>query len=346
MHISEYDYIVVAFSGGKDSTALFLHLWEQCCALGVEPTKRIILMHHLVDGIEGSTLFDWPVTEDYCTAFANHFGVRIVFSWKEGGLERELLRHDALTAPTWIETLDEQLIQRGGKTGKPNTRRRWPAQSADLRVRWCSPSAKIDVGKKAICNDPAFANCAIYFATGERGEESPARAKYAEMEPHQTDLARKPHNLTRIEQVRWVDHVRPILRWSEQQVWEIIERHRVRVHPCYYLGFSRCSCARCIFSSPDQAATARYIQPEQHRHMAELERELNHTIRHKKVRDQVVNISLDEHCDRGSIYQATLDQPDLVEIIRGTEYPLPIVFAPDEQWALPAGAYGDSAGPT
>lgn len=56
----DYDRYVVAFSGGKDSLACLLHLLE----CGVDRSK-IELHHHLVDGREGSTLFDWPVTESY-----------------------------------------------------------------------------------------------------------------------------------------------------------------------------------------------------------------------------------------------------------------------------------------
>lgn len=52
-----YDCYVVAFSGGKDSVALVLHLLE----LGV-PAEKIELWHHLVDGREGSALVDWPCT--------------------------------------------------------------------------------------------------------------------------------------------------------------------------------------------------------------------------------------------------------------------------------------------
>lgn len=58
--LAQYDHIIVAFSGGKDSWACLLHLLD----LGVE-RKKVELWHHLVDGREGSTLMDWAVTEDY-----------------------------------------------------------------------------------------------------------------------------------------------------------------------------------------------------------------------------------------------------------------------------------------
>lgn len=81
--VLSYDRIVVFFSGGKDSVACVLHLLE----CGVDP-ERIELHHHLVDGREGSSLMDWPVTDAYCQAFADAFSLKLYFSWKERGFER------------------------------------------------------------------------------------------------------------------------------------------------------------------------------------------------------------------------------------------------------------------
>lgn len=128
-----YDNIIVAFSGGKDSIACFLHLLD----LGV-PKEKIELWHHDIDGREGSTLMDWPVTRDYCLKFAQAFGVKIYFSWKWGGFEGEMLRYNALTSPTVFETPDGPKIS-GGIKGTLSTRRKFPQQAASLSVRWCIP---------------------------------------------------------------------------------------------------------------------------------------------------------------------------------------------------------------
>lgn len=79
--LTQYDKIIVAFSGGKDSTACFLHLIDQ----GV-PTEKIELWHHDIDG-RGPLFMDWESTPSYCRAFAKAFNVPIFFSWKEGGFE-------------------------------------------------------------------------------------------------------------------------------------------------------------------------------------------------------------------------------------------------------------------
>ena len=52
----QYDKYIVAFSGGKDSTACFLHLLE--CGV---PVEKIELWHHDIDG-RGRTFMDWEVT--------------------------------------------------------------------------------------------------------------------------------------------------------------------------------------------------------------------------------------------------------------------------------------------
>lgn len=117
------------FSGGKDSIALYLALREA----GV-PNKQIELWHHDIDGREGSRLMDWPCTRAYYGAFARAFGVPIYFSWRAGGLEREMLREQEVTAAVHFET-PEGMGQAGGDRGKLGTRRCFPQIAASLRVR-------------------------------------------------------------------------------------------------------------------------------------------------------------------------------------------------------------------
>lgn len=320
---ADYDRIIVAFSGGKDCTACFLHLLE----LGVD-RSRIELWHHEIDGREGGRLrMDWPSTPDYCRQFAAAFGVPIYYSWKRGGFECELLRENAKTQPILFET-PGGLGQGGGLGGKLATRRRFPQVSANLSVRWCSAYLKIDVASIAITHQERFRDGRTLFVTGERAQESAARARYAEAEAHRTD------NRAGRLRPRWVDHWRPVHGWSEVEVWEIIKRWRVNPAPAYHLGWGRLSCMMCIFGSANQWASVRQVAPEQFNQVATYEAEFGCTIqRTESVRQQA---------DRGTPYRM---DPEAVRLAMSEEYTGPIILPPDQEWQLPAGAFGENDGP-
>lgn len=227
----KYDRTIIAFSGGKDSLACVLYALEK-------ELPNIELWHHLVDGREGSTLMDWPVTEDYCKKVAEALKLPLYFSWLEGGFEREMLRNQQKKAKTFFET-PEGLRSAGGTRGKNATRLKFPQISPDLSVRWCSAYLKIDVATIAINNQPRFKNSKTLLVTGERAEESAARAEYSTFEPDRSDNRNGRTG-------RWVDRYRPVHSWSEKQVWEIIERHKINPHPAYKLGWGRLSCMSCF----------------------------------------------------------------------------------------------------
>jgi 3'-phosphoadenosine 5'-phosphosulfate sulfotransferase (PAPS reductase)/FAD synthetase len=321
--LRSYDHILVSCSGGKDSLACLLHLIDE----GADPA-RIELHHHDVDG-RGPPTFDCPITAGYCRAIADAFGVQLYFSWRDGGLRREMLRNQTPTAAVMLETADGYVTTVGGH-GNPGTRRRFPQVTADLRLRWCSSVAKIDVMRSMICNSPRFLGKRTLVVTGERAEESPARARYAAFEPHRTDTRGGPRR------PRHVDHWRPIHGLKEGQVWNLLRRHGVVPHVAYQLGFGRVSCMHCIFASPDQLATIRWMAPERFETIAEYERRFGCTVK----RDAPIH----GVADRGRPYPAALARPDLVELAL-SEHWSPAIRTSPERWRLPAGAFGDAAGP-
>ena len=130
MNIKDYDHYFLAFSGGKDSISCYLNLLDQ----GINP-EQIELHHHLVDGREGSSLMDWPVTEDYCRKFAQTFGSKIYFSWKSGGFEKEMTRNQERTQAIKWEDPDGSISQKGGDRGKESTRQMFPQVTANLSQR-------------------------------------------------------------------------------------------------------------------------------------------------------------------------------------------------------------------
>ncbi len=318
----EYDKYIVAFSGGKDSTACFLNLLDQ----GIDKSK-IELWHHDIDG-DSDHFFDWPITKDYCKKFADAFGVKIYFSWKQGGFYRELMRDNQRTAPIFTETPGEKIISKGGTGGKLSTRKKFPQISPDLSVRWCSAYLKIDVCAAAIRMQDRFIGLKTCIISGERGEESAARAKYSMNEPDRSD--NRGGKLVD----RYVDRLRPLRDWSESRVWGIIEKYKVRVHPCYYLGYSRCSCMHCIFGNKDQFATSAYLDPCGIQRISNIEKDSGLTIKRK--------YSVPELISKGIVYNGVSNKK-LAKLAMSIKYECNIIIS---KWELPSGAYGDSCGPS
>lgn len=324
-----YDHIIVAFSGGKDSLACLLYLLKS----GVDP-RKIELHHHDVDG-NGNVFMDWVVTPDYCRKVAAAFSLPIYFSYKEGGFEREMNRDNACTAPIKFEEPDGQgdvkLSQVGGK-GKPDTRLKFPQVAASLMVRWCSAYLKIDVMSAAICNQTRFRKKRLLVVTGERAQESAARENYKTFEPHRTD--RRNGKTARS---RHADHWRPIHRWSEAQVWDIIREFGVVPHVAYQLGWSRLSCLACIFGSPNQWATILHIFKERFEKIEAYEVKFGVTVRRSGTIRQAAA--------KGKVYPAALNKPELIALAQSDEWTVPIMV-PTSEWQMPAGAFGDSTGPS
>lgn len=290
------------------------------------PKEKIQLWHQDVDA--DNPLMDWPVTPAYVRAFAQAFGVRILFQHRIGGFYDEMMRENSFTKPTRFELQAGGFAEVGGKSGKKSTRRKFPQVSADLRVRWCSAYLKIDVAARAINNDPELQDKKILFVTGERRQESTARSKYREVEPHRC------HNNS----TRHVDQWRAVIDWSEQDVWDVLQQRRVRVHPAYYLGWGRVSCMTCIFADADQWASVREIAPGRLAQIHELEQEFGLTIKQGE--------SVAAQANRGESFIEAGDA-ELIATALGTEYDhRRIILDPDETWELPRGAFKRCGGPT
>jgi 3'-phosphoadenosine 5'-phosphosulfate sulfotransferase (PAPS reductase)/FAD synthetase len=324
LDLLSYDTIVVAFSGGKDSIACLLSLIEA----GV-PLERIELYHHDVDG-QGPSFMDWPSTTAYCHAVAREFGIPLYLSWKEGGFLREMLRDGQPTAPIRFERPNGTIGTVGGE-GPSGTRLRFPQVTADLKQRWCSAYLKVDVMAALIRAQSQFLQRRTLIVTGERAQESRARAGYAVFEPDRTDTrdgTRRP---------RHVDHWRAVHHLDEHGVWEMMRRHGTIPAPAYRLGWSRLSCLGCIFGGPNQWASLRAIAPAWFERIACYEAQFGRTIqRHCGIRTLA---------DRGEPYRAAITQPGLARQALCAEWHEPVRTTPG-QWQLPAGAFGSGGGPT
>lgn len=322
--LNSYDRVIVMLSAGKDSLASLLVLLDR----GV-PRDRIILYHQRIDGEPGAEPFlDWPCTDKYIELVGRHFGLPVHFQWRRGGFRAELYRENDIPQP--VE------FNHDGRHGfvpvtraQPNTRRKFPALSADLSRRWCSATLKSDVARRAIAHDPTLQGTLgnpkrLLLIGGERWEESPARSRYAAFERHPT-----------WSRSRQADLWRPVIGFSERQVWDIIRRYRLLPHPSYLIGFNRCSCVGCVFNGADHWAMLQKMAPDRFERIAQAEDELGFTIRQ--------GISIREQAEQGSLNR----MPDDWEQYRRWAFEPETLTSLDWEWPdgwYPAGAFRGYAG--
>lgn len=321
----EYDKIIISESGGKDSMACLFYL------LDFVPPHQIELWHQSVDGGGDDMVefMDWPVTEAYIDAVGQHFGIQVAYQWRSRGIYGELLRKDSLTGDVYYCEKGE-IVRLPTKNGKETTRLRWPAMSPDLRTRWCSPYVKIDVFRRVLNNHPRFQGVVgqpkkVLVVTGERREESPNRARYAETELHACNTGK-----------RLVHAWRPVIDWTERQVWDEYEKRRFLPHPAYLLGWNRTSCFGCIFSTADLWAMMRQIAPERFYRLVAMEKELGHTI-------DTTRITLEQKADAGSLKRLPKDArtSQWVQLALNRSFNKDLIMP---KWEVPAGAFHGSVG--
>jgi 3'-phosphoadenosine 5'-phosphosulfate sulfotransferase (PAPS reductase)/FAD synthetase len=322
--LASYDRIIVAFSGGKDLIACLLTLIEA----GVS-ASRIDVYHHDVDGA-GPSFMDWPCTTAYCRAVTRALGVPLYLSWKEGGFLREMLRKDTATAPICFETPSGTVGKVGG-AGPARTRLRFPQVSANLNQRYCSAYLKIDVMAALVRNQDRILGRHTLIVTGERAQESRARANYATLETDRTDTRAGTRRR------RHVDHWRPVHALDEADIWDMIRRHGIVPAPAYRLGWSRLSCIACIFGGANQWASMRYLAPDWFERIARYEDSFGRTIQR--------SCGIRQLADRGRPYAVLIEQPDLARRALAFTWDESVVVPPGA-WQLPAGAHGDGTGPS
>ena len=321
------DHILIMFSGGKDSTASLLRLIEA----GV-PLDRVELWHQCVDGrtVPGlsreNPMMDYACTVSYVESVARAFDIPLYFQWKDGGFEEEMLRENSATSRTFFET-SEGLRWAGGESGNLNTRHKFPMQSNDLSRRWCSSYLKIQPAEASLRNQLRFRDAKTIYISGERAEESTNRSRYPDVCVHR--MATKGGRNGKSGR-RHITHWHPVLRWNERMVWDILERFKIRPHPCYDLheAIGRCSCQGCIFASAMQWRILQEISPEKFEKIARYEREFNYTIVHGF---SVVDLAASAPCP-------DLD-PETVAMVTSRSFEYPIFT---EKWEPPRGAYGNS----
>ncbi len=219
----------------------------------------------------------------------------------------------------WRTEVEEKLASDNDGTSEGSSQ-----GSASTQTRWCSSVVKIDVGRRALNNQERFLGTKTLFITGERREESSNRARYFQLERHTSDTrdGRK---------ARHVDAWRPVLGWSEEQVWDVLQRHGVLAPVPYRLGWNRSSCMTCIFNGPRIWATIAEYFPERARRIADYEDRFGTTISRDRI--NVLEIAA-----RARPFE--IDDVEALEQAARAEYTLPVLANASTPWSLPAGAFG------
>lgn len=216
-----------------------------------------------------------------------------------------------------------KLEEIGGK------RHKFPAKGGTHQGRWCSGNLKAAVQDSVTANlEKTRQGVKILVVSGERRGESSGRSKYNEIEIHRTNAEKKLK--------RTVHQWRPVIDYSEKDVWEVLKRHKVNPHPCYRAGWNRCSCAMCIFSTPKLFAGIRELYPEDFEALRNDENVLGFTLDNKCNLDEFVGDT--ESC----VYHG--DKEAIRSLITG-EFTTDDIYV-KRDWLYPAGAFhGAEGGP-
>ena len=344
-----YDLVIVLISGGKDSIACYYKLLE----LGV-PKSKIEFWHHDIDGGHPSRTMDWRCTANYIRSFAEAEQIPLRVSWRKNGFFGELYRIGASELIEYVDPETGEIYQcppskkymecqklkvaaiseMENKLAEFGYRMKFPMKSGDLSRRWCSAYLKIMVADTVLRNMNSVAanltktrmDIKLLIVSGERRGESVGRSKYNEIEIHRTNAVSKHH--------RTVHQWRPVIDYSEKDIWEVLKRHKVNPHPCYRAGWNRCSCAMCIFSTPQLFAGIRELYPKEYALLCQDEK--------------VLGFTLDNHCDLET-YIGSADScvyhgdKEAIQSLLTGEFPVESVYVKDK-WKYPVGAFHDAAG--
>ena len=115
--------------------------------------------------------------------------------------------------------------------------------------------------------------------TGERWAESKARSNYSEFV-----------SVTRLNsRDRQVFGWRPMLAFSEADIWTMVRDTGVQRHVCYDMGCNRLGCAGCIFSKDHELRIEMRENPAIFEALDRLEIESGYTMSMtgKRIRDRV-----------------------------------------------------------
>ena len=109
----------------------------------------------------------------------------------------------------------------------------------------------------------------------------------------------------------------------------------MRPHPCYYMGFGRCSCMFCVFGNADQFASAACVSRQKADRLIAFEKDFGYTLKR--------NTDLASLIRKGSPYKAIT--AEIATLATSFDYTQPVIVPQGETWRIPAGAFCKCGGP-
>lgn len=246
-HLTEYDWIVVNTSAGKDSQAMMHWIVRLADCYGVR--DRLVAVHCDLGRVE------WRGTRALAAEHAAHYGLRFEVVKRDRDLLHQI-EFERLMFPDMARrycTSDHKTSQ----VAKLHTALKletWATEGKRRKVR-------------------------ILDCLGLRADESDDRSKRIEaaIAKHGEAFERTDRDNSEIRVDRWF----PIAEWTESDVWRVIKTAGTRHHKAYDYGMSRLSCVFCVFASKRDLRIAAKHNPKLAREYLRIERKLGHNLKSK-----------------------------------------------------------------
>jgi 3'-phosphoadenosine 5'-phosphosulfate sulfotransferase (PAPS reductase)/FAD synthetase len=246
--LTDYDWIVINTSAGKDSQALTEHVVRLSEEFGVR--DRLVMVHCDLGRAE------WEGTLELAAEHALHYGVRFEVVQRD----RDLLHQVEFERKLW------PIKGRCYGTSDHKT-----SQVAKLHTALSRETQDVEGVKRKV---------RILDCIGLRADESDKRsARLAAMVEEHGEAYQVTRDTRNVQSTKWY----PIADWALDDVWECIEGAGTRTHEAYSLGMTRLSCCFCIMASKSDLRIADKHNPDLAREYLRIEEAIGHNF-HSKTR--------------------------------------------------------------
>ncbi len=292
IRLTQYDWIVVSTSGGKDSQTMLRYVCGLAEAAGV--LDRVVAVHADMEHME------WPGVPELARKQAEHYGVRFeIVRRPQGNLLQHVrdrarkLRERAKQAPP-VPSPTNRYCTSHHKTDQVNKLLTQLARETNGTPpvpsptnRYCTSDHKRDQIAKLLTQLAREKGrrrggpVRILQCMGMRAGESCARAK---LRPFYLD---KRTSNTRKRVHIWL----PIHHWTVEEVWADVRASGVPYHPVYDQGMPRLSCCFCIYMPKPALVLAAKLAPDLAREYAAVEEEVGYSFRQELPMVEVIRLA-------------------------------------------------------